>query len=335
MQELSAHRVIAAGDLERTRTAINQHAADTLAPRDPIDSGEHHEHRGYIGATDQSLDAIQHQAVTFYGGVGTVAGDVGAGVRLRHADRKNLLAAAHAWKYALLDPLRRIGCDDASLHADLAQCRHGGDVASFGDLLQHQRRVEHGCSEPAIWLRDCHAENAEFREPLHVLPRKGAVEVFDRARLELRVCEFADCRHNAALFLRDFEEHHTPPSFPLSAAERIAPSVIASIGSPMRSHRQDPGCAQIRAHRPPPARRTSTRKNRWCHAPALRRGPSSALPWQYDPRQLRTLVSDTACCGSRLPVLPPPNRRFLRSPQAPRCWDPLQKPEAARKIVCP
>ena len=38
------------------------------------------------------------------------------------------------------------------------------DVADLGDLLEHQRGVEHRQAEPAIFLRHRHAEHAELGE---------------------------------------------------------------------------------------------------------------------------------------------------------------------------
>ena len=73
------------------------------------------------------------------------------------------LAAAHRRQDALLDVLGRIGRDDPGLHPDLAEHRHRGHVAGLGDLLEHERGVEHRQAEAAILLGHRHAEHAELR----------------------------------------------------------------------------------------------------------------------------------------------------------------------------
>ncbi len=76
-----------------------------------------------------------------------------------------------AGRIARLIASGRIGRDDAGLHADLAQHRHGGDVADLGDFLEHQRGVEHRKSGAAIFLRHRHAEDAELRRGCGCSPR--------------------------------------------------------------------------------------------------------------------------------------------------------------------
>ena len=47
-----------------------------------------------VGAADQRLDAVEDDAVADDVGVGPVVRDIGAGVRLGHADRQDALAGA-------------------------------------------------------------------------------------------------------------------------------------------------------------------------------------------------------------------------------------------------
>ncbi len=94
VQVLAAHGVIGAGDLEARRVALDQHAADAFAARLAVDAAEDDEHAGFVGAADQRLDAVEHDAVALDVGVGAVVGDVGAGMRLGHADGEDAVAAA-------------------------------------------------------------------------------------------------------------------------------------------------------------------------------------------------------------------------------------------------
>ena len=107
--------MVAAGDLETRSVALDQHAADAFAPRGLVDPAEHHEHGGLVGAADQCLHAVQHQPVAGDVRIGAVAGDVGTGIGLGHADRKHVLAPAHARQELALNVLRRIGRDDPGL----------------------------------------------------------------------------------------------------------------------------------------------------------------------------------------------------------------------------
>jgi hypothetical protein len=166
---------------------------------------EHHEGACLLGATDQGLHAFDPQRCALHGRVGGVASDIGAGVRLGHADRENAVARADAGQQPLLDRLRSEGRDDAGLHADLAQDSHGSDVAALGDLLEHQRGLEHGELRAAISLRHGHAENAELGEARDILPGKRAVEIFEAARLEFALGELAYRRDDAPLLVRELE----------------------------------------------------------------------------------------------------------------------------------
>ena len=175
VQVLAAHRVIGPGHRKARRALLDQDAADALAAGLFVDPREDDEHGGLGGAADQGFDAVEAQLVADPVDVGLVVRDIGAGVGLGHADRQEALAAAHRRQHAALDRLGRVVRDDAGLHPDLAEHRHRGHVAGLGDLLQHQRGVEHRQPEPAIFLRHRHAEHAQLGERLHVVPRERAV----------------------------------------------------------------------------------------------------------------------------------------------------------------
>ena len=201
MQVLAAHRVVGAGDRKAGGALLDQDAADALAAGLPVDPGEDDEHLRLVGAADQGLDAVEPQGIAARVDIGLVIGDVGAGVGLGHADRQDGLAAAHRRQDARLDRFGRVGRDDPGLHADLAEHRHRRHVAGLGDLLEHERGVEDRQPEPAILLRHRHAEDAQFGERAHVLPRKGAVHVAQRARPEFALREVADGLHETALLV--------------------------------------------------------------------------------------------------------------------------------------
>ena len=61
-----------------------------------VDPAEHDEHAGLARAADQGLGALQDDPVAEDAGVGAVVGDIGAGMRLGHADRQDAVAADHA-----------------------------------------------------------------------------------------------------------------------------------------------------------------------------------------------------------------------------------------------
>jgi hypothetical protein len=126
-------------------------------------------------------------------------------MRLGHADGEDAVARAYAGQEPPLDRLRRMGGDDAGLHADLAQHRHGGDVASLGDLLEHERGVEDRKLRAAIGLGHRHAEHADLGETADIVPGERAVHVLQAARLELALRELADGGDDALLLVAELE----------------------------------------------------------------------------------------------------------------------------------
>ena len=92
VQVFAAHGVIGAGHLEARRVGFQQHAADALAAGLAVDPGEDHEHAGLAGAADQGLGAVEDDAVALDRGIGAVVRDIGAGMRLGHADRQDAFA---------------------------------------------------------------------------------------------------------------------------------------------------------------------------------------------------------------------------------------------------
>ena len=83
------------------RAGLHQDAADALAARLAVDAGEHDEHARLRRAADQRLGALQDDAVADDTRIGAVVGDIGAGVRLGHADRQDAVAADHLRQDAL------------------------------------------------------------------------------------------------------------------------------------------------------------------------------------------------------------------------------------------
>ncbi len=128
-----------------------------------------------------------------------------------------------AGKQALLDRLGRIGRDDAGLHADLAEHRHRGDIAALGDLLEHQRGIEHRELGTAIGLRHRHAEHADVGQAADVLPRKRAVHIGEPARLELALGELAHGSDDLLLLVGQLEakrfRHRWAPGYAKTIAD--------------------------------------------------------------------------------------------------------------------
>ena len=211
VQIFAAHRVIGAGHRETRRPLLDQDAADALAARLFVDAGEDDEHAGLLGAADQGLDAVEPEPVADTVDIGLVIGDVGPGVRLGHADRQQAVAAAHRRQYALLDGFGRIGRNDAGLDTDLAEDGHRRHIAGLGDLLEDERGVEDRQAEPAILLRHRHAEDAQLRQWLHVVPREGAVHPARGALAELALRQLAHGRDKTALLVGQGREHGSSP----------------------------------------------------------------------------------------------------------------------------
>ncbi len=97
--------------------------------------------------------------------------------------------------------------DHAGLHAGLAEDRHGGDVADLGDLLEDQRGIQDRQAEPAVFLGDRHAEDAERGEFAHVLPGEAAVHPAAGLGLELGLRQVAHRGDHLPLFRADVEIH--------------------------------------------------------------------------------------------------------------------------------
>ena len=164
------------GEVGTQTRIIATYAPDAVKQRLlPVDAREHHEGARLLGAADQRFLAVQNKLVAVHLDVRFVGRDVGAGMRLGHADRQDAVAADHRGQDAGADALRRVFGDDAGLHPRLAQHRHRRGVADLGDLLEHQRGLEDRQAEPAILLRHRHPEHAEAREVADVLPGEGAV----------------------------------------------------------------------------------------------------------------------------------------------------------------
>src|SRR5215469_7305535 len=201
VQVLSAHRVELAGDREAGGALFDEDTADAGAARLPVDAGEDDEHPGLFSPADQRLDAVEPQRVADMVDIGLIVGDVGARVGFRHADRQQAIAAAYSWQNALPDRLGGVGRDDPRLHPDLAEHGHRRHIADLGDLLEHECGIEYREPETPIRLRYGHTEDPQTRKCLHVLPRKAAVHVFERARPKFALRQIANGLHKAALLV--------------------------------------------------------------------------------------------------------------------------------------
>jgi hypothetical protein len=142
MQVLATHGVIGAGHLQARGSALDEHAPNALAPRLSIDTGEHDEHPGLLGAADQCFDAVDDHPVVLDHGIRAIVGYIGAGMRFRHADRKDAIASDHGRQNPGPNRLWGIFGDHTGLYAGLPQDGHRGRVADLGDLLENQRRLE-------------------------------------------------------------------------------------------------------------------------------------------------------------------------------------------------
>ena len=121
---------------------LNQHATDTGPPGLLVHPGKDDEHPGLVGPADQRLDPIEPQSVADDVRVGLVVGDVSAGIRLGHADSQDAISAADCWQNAAFDVLGRVGRDDTGLGANFAKHRHGRDITTLGNFLQHQGGIK-------------------------------------------------------------------------------------------------------------------------------------------------------------------------------------------------
>ena len=164
VQVLAAHGVIGAGDREPFGPGSTRMQPMPSRPGLPSIRVNTTNMPASAARLISVLVPLRIDAIALDGGIGAVVGDVGAGVRLGHADRQDALGGADLRQDAALDRLRSVGRDHAGLHPGLAQHRHRGDVADLGDLLEDQRGVEHRQAHAAVFLRHRHAEHAEARE---------------------------------------------------------------------------------------------------------------------------------------------------------------------------
>ena len=84
---------------------------------------------------------------------------------------------------------------------DLAEHGHRRHIADLGDLLEDEGGVEDRQPETAVLFRDRHSEDAQLGESAHVLPREGAIHIFERARPELALRQVTDGLHKPALLV--------------------------------------------------------------------------------------------------------------------------------------
>ncbi len=201
VQVLAAHRVVGCGDRKAGRALLDQDAADALAAGLAVDAGEDDEILRLLGPADQRLDAVQSQPVADPVEIGPVIGDIGAGLRLGHADRQQAVATRHRRQDAPFDDSGRIGGNHPGLHPDLAEDCHRRRVADLGDLFEDEGGVKDGQAKPAIFLRHSHAEHPELGEPAQVLPGKGAVHPAWRTLAEFALGQVAHGRDKTALLL--------------------------------------------------------------------------------------------------------------------------------------
>jgi hypothetical protein len=200
VEELTTHAVGTAGMNHARRLLINQNAADAVAALLPVDAREHYEGARLLRAAYERLFAVQHKRVAAHLDIRLVRGDVGAGMRLGHADRQQMLAAGDARQQPLLQCLRRIGGDDTRLRSDLAQHCHRGDVAALCNLLEDQRGVEDAKLHAAIGLRAPPCEDSHVREAADIFPGKLPVHELLAARLKFALNDSSDVSRQLPLF---------------------------------------------------------------------------------------------------------------------------------------
>ena len=265
-------------------SGFQQHAADALAAGLAVDAGEHDEHAGLGRAADQRLGALQDHAVADDARVGAVVGDVGAGVRLGHADRQHAVAADDLGQDALPDRGGRVAGDHAGLHAGLAQHGHRGDVVDLGDLLQDQRGVQDRQAKAAVFLGHRHAQHAEFGELLHVLPGERAVHPACRRWCLNSVC--ASARTEAIISRCCGLMWKSMRAFLSVVAAHGGPSVLRR-GRRASTPRREPDHSGV-----PAFRRKAAAVDR--DAPA-KQDADGAVYAQYAANRWRTVQKDIGC----------------------------------------
>ena len=131
---------------------------------------------GDVRRRGPDLGAVDQKAAVGLGRLGLGREQVGAGIRLAHADRKADFAAADARQDVHLDVLGRVFQQHRAalpVGDEEAPCRRVGDAHFLG----HHIAFEKGTFVPAIFLRPGHAEPAARADPAGKFRRVGVFAV--------------------------------------------------------------------------------------------------------------------------------------------------------------
>ena len=137
-QRPDAHLVDLAADDEALEAALDQEDGQLLLL---AGAGEHREEVGHRRGGDPGLLAVQHIAAVDLLRRGGDAFEVGAGIRLGHADRADLLAAQRRLEQALDDVGVAQHVQELGPHQRLHRRRAGQRHRAARDLLQREREL--------------------------------------------------------------------------------------------------------------------------------------------------------------------------------------------------
>src|SRR6266568_3320052 len=183
------HRVVAVTDLEAGGAAIDEKAGDTLfcsAGRRLLAGGDEHDDEvGDVGVADEVFRAVDDPIAAVPARVAIHAAHIGAGIRLGHRQRIDLLAADRRREISL--PLLLVaGAEDVRWAAPPDRERHRGPAKL--PLEQRERQlIEATAAERRGNVRGIKAEIDDFPLDLSAELERNASRPLDLAlkRVEL------------------------------------------------------------------------------------------------------------------------------------------------------
>ena len=204
-----------------------------------------------MGRRGPDLGAVDQIAAVGLGGAGLRREQIGAGIRLAHADRKTDLAAADARQDVHLDVLGRVFQQHRAalpVGDEEAPRRRVGDAHFLG----HHIALEERALVAAIFLRPGHAEPAACADPAGKFRRVGVFAV-GLVRIEGAGGDFVgeEGAHFLAQLLAFGRQGSASADMYAAELRRLARPVAASAEAEIRIHRSDGGRAVSTELRPP------------------------------------------------------------------------------------